>query len=291
MDKIDLDINNYDLNDLLNLFHLPMNFNEEHLKNAKKIVLKTHPDKSGLDKKYFLFFSQAYKNIFRLYEFKKGSGTKCDDYHDNELWENDNSIILDNKIKNLSKKEYNKWFNETFEKIKKQHDDDEKNSGYGDWLKESIDIKQANNPSEMNKLIEEKKNNLRSLIVHKDITSYQNGQGCNLIKTRLEDYSSSMFDKLQFEDLKKGYEESVIPVTNEDFVNKKKYNNLDEISRDRFIHKNEFNKMYENHEKKLNEQKNDDENIIRAYTLMKQDEKNSNIYGKFWSDMKKIHNK
>lgn len=291
MDKLDLDINNYDLNDLLNLFHLPMNFNEEHLKNAKKIVLKTHPDKSGLDKKYFLFFSQAYKNIFHLYEFKKGSGTKSEDYHNDELWENDNSIILDNKIKNLSKKEYNKWFNETFEKIKKQHDDDEKNNGYGDWLKESVDIKQANNPREMNELIEQKKKNLRSLIVHKDITYYQNSNGYNLINTKPDDYSSSMFDKLQFEDLKKAHEESVIPVTNEDFVNKKKYNNLDEISRDRFIHKNEFSNMYKDHEKKLNEQKNEDENVIRAYTLMKQDEKNSKIYSKFWSDMKKIHNK
>ena len=29
---------------------------KEALKNAKKIVLKTHPDKSRLDKKYFLFF-------------------------------------------------------------------------------------------------------------------------------------------------------------------------------------------------------------------------------------------
>ena len=40
------------------------------LKNAKKIVLKTHPDKSKLDKKYFLFFSSAYKILFQLYNFK-----------------------------------------------------------------------------------------------------------------------------------------------------------------------------------------------------------------------------
>ena len=37
LENLDLDINNYNLNDLLNLFQLPMNFSEEHLKNAKKM--------------------------------------------------------------------------------------------------------------------------------------------------------------------------------------------------------------------------------------------------------------
>ena len=51
-ENLDLNIQNYNLNDLLNLFKLNTNFTEEELKNAKKIVLKTHPDKSNLDKKY-----------------------------------------------------------------------------------------------------------------------------------------------------------------------------------------------------------------------------------------------
>ena len=34
--KPDLNIDNYDLNDLLNLFKLDKNFNEEDLKQAKK---------------------------------------------------------------------------------------------------------------------------------------------------------------------------------------------------------------------------------------------------------------
>ena len=54
--KPDLNIDNYDLQDLLNLFKLDKNFNEEDLKQAKKIVLKTHPDKSGLNPDYFRFY-------------------------------------------------------------------------------------------------------------------------------------------------------------------------------------------------------------------------------------------
>jgi len=52
----DLDISHYNLDDILNLFHIPMNFDENNLKMAKSIVLKTHPDKSKLDPKYFLFY-------------------------------------------------------------------------------------------------------------------------------------------------------------------------------------------------------------------------------------------
>ena len=56
MDDLDLNINNYSLEELLNLFHLDYNFGENELKMAKKMALKTHPDKSGLSMKYFIFF-------------------------------------------------------------------------------------------------------------------------------------------------------------------------------------------------------------------------------------------
>ena len=36
MDAIDLNINNYDLQDVLNLFNINMDFNEDDLKNCKK---------------------------------------------------------------------------------------------------------------------------------------------------------------------------------------------------------------------------------------------------------------
>ena len=56
-------MDNYNLEDLLRLFHLDYNFNEEQLKSAKKIVLKTHPDKSQLPKEYFLFFFSLQNNL------------------------------------------------------------------------------------------------------------------------------------------------------------------------------------------------------------------------------------
>ena len=54
--NIDLNIENYSLNEILQLFQLDYNFGENELKQAKRIVLKTHPDKSKLPKEYFLFY-------------------------------------------------------------------------------------------------------------------------------------------------------------------------------------------------------------------------------------------
>ena len=76
IEGIDLNIENYDLTDLLNLFKLDFEFNEEDLRIVKKTVMQTHPDKSRLYRKYFLFFTSAYKIIFSIYEFRHKSSSK-----------------------------------------------------------------------------------------------------------------------------------------------------------------------------------------------------------------------
>ena len=47
MENLDLNIENYELEDILNLFQLSYDFNEVSLKKAKHIVKRTHPDKSN----------------------------------------------------------------------------------------------------------------------------------------------------------------------------------------------------------------------------------------------------
>ena len=88
METLDLDINNYDLHDILALFKLDKDFSENDLKKAKQLVLKMHPDKSRLDAKYFLFFSSAYKRLYSIYEFLK--------------------ILLKNEYHKISQKNINK---------------------------------------------------------------------------------------------------------------------------------------------------------------------------------------
>jgi hypothetical protein len=70
MESLDLNIDNYNLSDILSLFHLPTLFNEDDLKRAKLAVLKTHPDKSQLPKEYFLFFTKAYRILHQIYTIR-----------------------------------------------------------------------------------------------------------------------------------------------------------------------------------------------------------------------------
>ena len=222
MDKLDLNIQNYELNDLLNLFKLPFHFKDTHLKEAKKIVLKSHPDKSGLDKEYFLFFSQAYKYLLKIHQLRQSSSTTNTEYEKDDLWENEHNILIDGKVKSMDQSEYSDWFNKTFEKMKMK--DEVEESGYGDWLKSDEDIvnESVSNSSQMNEYIQNKKTQLRSLVVHKEFQDLNNSSHFDLVRETPENFGSNIFDKLQFEDLKKAHAESVIPVTDEDYHRRKK---------------------------------------------------------------------
>ena len=79
LENLDLNIDNYNLTDLLQLFNLDFNFNEDELKHAKKAVLMLHPDKSGLEKDFFLFFTAAYKIVYSVYNFRR-TKTKSTEY-------------------------------------------------------------------------------------------------------------------------------------------------------------------------------------------------------------------
>jgi hypothetical protein len=79
-DNLDLNIDNYSREDLFKLFGLKnMNLNDNILKECRKTLLKTHPDKSKLDEKYFIFFTTAYKHLLSIYEFQNKTTLKKTD--------------------------------------------------------------------------------------------------------------------------------------------------------------------------------------------------------------------
>mgnify|MGYP001241302988 CR=1 FL=1 len=143
MDDFDLDIDNYGLEDILNLFHLDYKFEKSGMKKAKAMALKTHPDKSGLDQKVFLFFLKAYKMCETIYKFR----VKRQDLNLNTTFKYENletlnekqkEQLLYKKLNGKSAKEFNKWFNDMFDKVKVRSEDVD--SGYGDWFKSSEDM-------------------------------------------------------------------------------------------------------------------------------------------------------
>ena len=311
MEEIDLNIDNYDLEDILILFNIDYNFNEDDMKKAKKFVLKTHPDKSGLDKKYFLFFTKAYKYLYFIYDFRKkrfeNEENSNQDY-ENSVVENkdyENIISEEERKKNFEalsnnkniKKNFNAWFNKMFDEHKLQSDYEK--DGYGDWMKDDSNFKKfddCKNISKMNESINKLKNDNYSLIKREDfqenlsISKYNNGS--DLLNDKLDDYSSGeLFSKFGYNDLRKAHEESLIPVS--ESIKRQEFNSLGEyeIFRTQQEKNNKFLSLEQSKEllsnKKKNLEKIDNE---RAFRLVKQDEEVEKMNNQFWSKIKLLNN-
>ena len=270
VEGIDLDIENYELNDLLSLFKLGFEFDADDLKRVKKTVMQTHPDKSGLDKKYFLFFSAAYKIVFSIHEFRhKSSKYQSTEY---TVEKDEEKELL---LKSLQKKpNFNKIFNELFEKHRIK--DDENETGYGDWFKsgENMDTR-TTTMGQMNATFEQKKREVKDLIPFKDVEEIgtsASGQ-FDLTRDKPEYYTSALFSSLQYEDLKKAHVESVIPVTYDDYLARPKFKNVLEMQADPTY--NDTKPLSLSQAKDYLQQRQSyqaQNDVHRAYKLAKQDE-------------------
>lgn len=299
MVTVDLDIDNYSLEDILNLFRLSEAFDEADLKKAKQYVLRIHPDKSRLEPKYFLFYSKAYKTLYSIWEFKNRSEKKSgntENYTPLNVGEEDKKRALNTFIGNKGLKDvnnFNKWFNEEFEKQKVSNDDNE--NGYGSWLKsdDGIDDTNITNLREMDQHIQRRKKEARSLVVHQGITDMtsQSVGGSSLLESD-DTYSSGMFSSVGFQDLKQAHEESVIPVTDEDYQNVKKFQNVNEYMN--YRNKQQTVPLSEIQAHQYLAQREKQESITttkRAYELAKQSERSKENNDAFWGKILKIENK
>jgi hypothetical protein len=300
---IDLDINNYDLKDIISLFQIPYDFTKSDLRNAKRIVLAMHPDKSKLDKEYFLFFTSAYKLLFSIYEFRNKSQDQV--FDPNKVYVAEKDIYKEEILKTINKKyndskSFNRWFNDLFEKTKIK--DEENDNGYEEWFRNDSqcdcdnDTQESISQTKMHENFDKKKAEARakkSLIIAPDIINANSIGSSNgafdLGRTKVEDYSSDIFGKLTYNDLKIAHTETLIPVTEEDFLNKKRFNNVNEIQ----IHRstqdtkplsldkaNSFLNTTREKEAKID--------IERAYKLAKQDELVNKANDTWWSSIRKL---
>lgn len=298
---IDFDIDNYTLDDILHLFKIPKDFNEEHMAHAKKIVLKTHPDKSRLSPEYFLFYSKAYKKLHFMWQFKS-QGRNGKKTYDDLLLEQEQSInsfelsnnqkkILNSHISEEKKKgkEFNSWFNEQFEKHRL-----EEMEGYGDWLRsnEDVDEERTIAYSQLGEEMEKKKQQVRSLVVHKGIDDTYFNLSCgasNLTGDTPDSYSSGLFSSLQYEDLRKAHVESVIPVTMEDYEKMPKFKNVNDYTS--YRNNQSITPLSEAQANEYLSNKSRLEEIQsteRAYKLAQQLEESNKMKTNFWGSLLKL---
>lgn len=286
LDTLDLDINNYSLEDLYRLFNIQDNLDDVSLKEAKQVVLKMHPDKSRLDAKYFLFFSKAYKTLFSIYEFQNKSTKKT--YKDEDYFEESNKSILDNMFENNKKfkdpKNFNSWFNESFEK---HRIDNPIEQGYGDWLKSDdgfLNVGENVTKGNMNEVFERKKKQIQALSVYTGVSDMVSSTLGGSLLT-----GDSTFTTESYTDLRQAYTETLIPVTQEDYEKMPKFKNINEYkaNRDR-IDSHPLSK--EESERILLKQKNelDQQSAALAFKYAQESEKVKQRQQSFWGDIKRL---
>jgi hypothetical protein len=289
MSELDLNLDNYSLNDLFNLFNINNeSLDEEVMKNAKKITLKMHPDKSQLEPKFFIFFSKAYNRLIEIYEFQNKSMKKKQNTSDNSMSE-DNIRILNN-LKNQpqfkDEGNFNEWFNENFEKYRLE---DPNERGYGDWLKSNdnfLDVNENVSMSNMNQIFEQKKKQVQAMTIYSgiqnDMASFR-GSTFSLLN------DGDNFSSGNYTDLKQAYTETVIPVTLEDYEKMPKFNNLEEYRSHREsvnvtpIDKLESMRMLERQERNTEK-----ESQALAYKYAREAEKAKEKQNMFWSTLKQL---
>jgi len=295
---IDLNIENYSLEELYGLFKIQnYTLTDEVMREAKKIVLKMHPDKSKIGPEFFLFYSKAYKRLFEIYEFQNKSEIKKHDT--NDYYDSQNVKTLDVLFETQShlkdSNDFNKWFNKQFDKYKLE--DERNDKGYGDWLKSDDGVSNLGNISknEMNNEFEKQKKQIQSLSVYRGINdTYSSTFGGTILNQKDDNYTSSnMFnnDGIGYTDLKQAYVESVIPVTEDDYKNIPKFKNVDEYNR----HRNNIDITPTQKEEALKQlydknRQTDEESTALAFHYAKQAEKSKENNQSFWASLKKITN-
>lgn len=383
MESLDLNIDNYNLPDILALFNLPTLFDDADLKRAKLAVLKTHPDKSNLPKEYFLFFTKAYRILHQIYTIRhpatnehysvrvertpatRGAlpslphrsvpkdilrepyipvdrGTAANAAAANSIVDYDRLIRgegyrhdtddeylqathermkrrLDEMMtagcgsnegsgdKNKATKvsEFNRWFNEKFEKYRLK--DDELETGYDAWFRGDIDenTTQGNDNddggswsdkvAQLNKRKQELRNKY-ALVERRELeyaSDVGNG-GYDLTRERPQEYSSGIFGNLRYEDLKKAHTETVIPVTEEDYYTSKRFNNVNELQSFRDQSRRDlYRQTSKSEQEQIYQQtrvRQEEEDTRRAFILAKQDEISRDIHKKLYSDIFRLEN-
>ena len=301
MDSLDLDINNYSLRELLELYGMNMDFTEDDLKQAYKTTLMTHPDKSKLDKKYFLFFSKAFKLIKHVYDMthKEESCSHVKNYNvikeHYQIVREKQDKLKDILEKHQSKSEFNKWFNEMFESVHDSQHESE-GTGYGDWLKSNDGMHSTDNIHnirDMHSYMESEKKKASALIVHKEyqeLNSNISTNNSNLVDKAPESYESGLFSKLQFNDVKKAHNESLIPVCEDDFRRRPQYNSISHLEQERSKNmsvpsQQEAQQIYNQQKERENQQ-----NLHNAFELSRQMEKHKDIEKKWWGKVLHLTN-
>ena len=131
----------------------------------------------------------------------------------------------------------------------------------------------------------------RELVLHKGVNEMVGGGGYDLTRSKPDEYSSDIFSKLQYDDLRKAHTETVVPVTHEDYLRKKKYSSVDSLRKDREANNPGMLSLQQSKEllrgRKSKEQMG---NTQRAFKILKREEEISRANKDWWKELRTLKN-
>jgi len=262
-----LDISEYSLNEMFALFKIPSKtkITIEHMKQAKKITLQMHPDKSKLPDSYFLFYKKAYEIIFTYYENQNKT---------NQIVPTDKEIKYEHLAEDINEKEiakqiqkrtaeknFNQNFNTLFEENMREKPDPTKNEWFTKEEALYQDIGVVKTVGQLNASLEKIKEKTNAMSVYRGVQMLNSGRNgaSNLYGDEEEYISTDPFSKLKYEDLRKVHkDQTVFSVSEKDFAKVKTYDSVDQYRKTREqgyapLEKVEAENMLRNREKDMQE--------------------------------------
>lgn len=227
-----LDIHNYSLVELLQLFELPNKIQDVdtfELKKAKRKYQLLHPDKSGLPNQYFLFYQKAYQKIEDEYLYYHPTTTKQTIKNGEQpmTYQPYQPTIVDKRtekqvntaIQSMRPEEFNRYMNQMYD----EHMTTKQDTRRADWMKQDIPTFEnipttLKNQEEIANHMSQLKQRNQTLIRHRNPdnldTVYINQGGAqgqrfyddndDEDEEALDRYiSSDPFSRLKFEDVRK----------------------------------------------------------------------------------------
>jgi len=217
----------------------------------------THPDKSGLNRDVFIFFKAAYDKLDSLYGIQERQTREAAEEYETDL--EDRNVGLETFAKS---RDFGAHFNKLFEDCVAGPS---RSSGHGDWLSATEDRVDESTKCDL----EARKREQRELCVVREVEGVGSGMGTALLE---EGDIGRGTRGLQYDDLRKAYTETLIPVTEEeDFLKRERYGSVDELrmSRQRDINAESF----AGHERQLADVRRaaNMQDVQMAYNLQKFD--------------------
>lgn len=282
--QVVLNIDEYSQRELFQLFGIQTShLTEDIMKECRKIVLKTHPDKSKLDNKYYIFFVKAYEKLMLVYQFQNQfakktsqdteySPTSFKGTHKNEdLNEKQKTTnqLLDTYLKGQGKGNFQTWFNESFEKYKIDNPEDK---GYQDWLKDANADASTKLSVTNQEGINQYKKQLQAIVTYQGVSEANSGLCGSSLYEKGETFNSGALFQNYYSDLKQAYVESVLPITEEDGLQQMKYKNVKEYKQARDNPIQELTKDEITRQMYSRDQKEAEESAAMAYYFAQQTE-------------------